>query len=51
MNTNNLNYTELQKRRFKRDFSETSITNAIYIDIPNTLTGKIITAIKIFLNN
>ena len=51
MNTNNLNYTELQKRRFKKDFSETSIISAIYVDIPTTLTGKIITGIKIFLNN
>tara|TARA_B100000519_G_scaffold198646_1_gene208494 strand:+ start:43 stop:198 length:156 start_codon:yes stop_codon:yes gene_type:complete len=51
MNTNNLNYTELQKRKFKKEFSETSITNAIYADIPITLVGKIITGIKIFLNN
>ena len=51
MNTNNLNYTELQKRRFKKDFSIESVTSAIYIDIPSTLTGKIIAAIKIFLNN
>ena len=35
----------------KREFSETIIRSAIYVDIPTTLSGKIITAIKIFLNN